>query len=140
MKKRTVVLIAVLVLLVAGTTVARKKSKTEGVCEIHNIFVVGNSESATIVRREIDNRTWMTLVNSEEKADAIFEVSESRSTKRFPIATEQTTISGSITKRGNKELLWNDTASWGEGVVNSGAGSAVKILLGNLKRDAGCKK
>jgi hypothetical protein len=140
MKKRKIILIAVLLVLVSVITEARKKAKTEGLCEIKNVFVIGNSESASILRREIENRTWMTLVNSEEKADAIFEVSESRSTKRFPIATEQTTISGSITKRGTKELLWSDSASFGEGVINSGAGSAVKILLGNLRRDAGCKK
>jgi hypothetical protein len=140
MKKRRIVLIVVFLLLVSGMTEARNKAKTEGVCEIHNVFVTGNSESAKILRQEIEKRTWMTLVNSEEKADGVFEVSEGRSTKHFPIASEQTTVSGSITKTGSKELLWNDSFSVGEGVFNSGAGSAIKILLAHLKSDAGCKK
>jgi hypothetical protein len=109
-------------------------------CELKTAFISGNSESATKVRQELEKRTWLRLVGSADKADATLDVSETRSEKNFPIRTEQTTVSATLTRNSTKEVVWSGSASFGEGVVNSGAGSAVKIVLGHLSREAGCKE
>lgn len=128
----------IVVALAAPAFGRHKQQLHPELCEIKTVEVTGNSESATVVRREIENRTWLKLSPSAEKADAVLEVAESKSTRGFPRATEQTTVSGNLIRKG--EIVWSGSASFGEGVFNSGAGSAVKILLAQLKGDAGgCK-
>jgi hypothetical protein len=95
--------------------------------------------AATDVRKELEKRTWLKLMDSPEKADAVLAIAESQSTKRFPIPTQETNVSANLNK--GDSVLWSDSVSFGEGAFNSGAGSAVKILLSHLNREAGgCKR
>jgi hypothetical protein len=117
-----------------------KRGSHPELCELKTVFVDGNSESANMIHNEIAERTWLKLVASKEHADAVLAIAETKSTRGFPMTTEQTTVSGQLVKPDSDEILWSDSASFGEGVFNSGAGSASKMLLGRLTTDANCKE
>jgi len=135
--------VAVMLLLAAATVAypdrRHKRGSHPELCQLKTVFVDGNSESANMIRNEIAERTWLKLVASKEHADAVLAIAETKSTRGFPVTTEQTTVSGQLIKPGSDEILWSDSASFGEGAFNSGAGSASKMLLGYLRTDAGCK-
>jgi hypothetical protein len=52
------------------------------------------------------------------------------------VRSQRTTVSGEL--RRGATLVWADSAWWDEGVFNSGAGSAVKILLSRLNKQGNC--
>lgn len=117
---------------------SHKKGSRKDLCKIKTVAVTGNSEAANDVRKQLGKRTWLKLVASPKKAGAVLAIAERQSTRRFPIPMQETNVSGNLTK--GDSVLWSDSVSFGEGVFNSGAGSAVKILLSHLNREAGgCK-
>lgn len=108
-------------------------------CAIKKIAIEGNSESAVNVRKQLEKRTWLALSDSSASADAVLKVNESRSEKNFPIRTERTTVSAEMVK-SDGSVVWSGSSWFDEGVFNSGSGSAVKILLSNLQKSAGCQR
>lgn len=138
MRKSIAALLLAFFLILAAVPLAsarRKKGSHPELCEIKTVAVTGNSESASIVRREIEKRTWLKLAASGDKADAVLDIAETKSTRGFPMTQERTTVSGNLTRKD--AIVWSDSSTFGEGPFNSGAGSAVKILLAYLKDDAG---
>jgi len=134
MKITTLILLAA---VVSAPAYARKKhERNPELCNLKTVYVDGNSESASIVRRELEKRTWLKLENDQAKADALLLIVETKSEKNFPIRSERTTVAGEI-RQGTK-LLWSGSGWFDEGVFNSGAGSAVKILLRALNGEAAC--
>ena len=135
-------MLACLLVVTASVRAAgrRNRGSHPELCELKTVFVAGESESADMVRRDIEKKTWLTLVNSPATADATLKVAETRSLKRFPIRSERTTISATLTRTADQQLVWSGSAWWDEGAINSGAGSAAKILLGRLNLEAGCAK
>lgn len=84
-------LTALLIIAVTPAVARRKRGSHPELCEIKSVAVSGNSESASLVRREIEKRTWLKLSPSADKADALLEIAETKSTRGFPTTTEQTT-------------------------------------------------
>ncbi len=140
MKRLWAVTVCVLLVSVTGGAFGhhhkRRKGADPEICALKTVYVRGNSESADIARREIAQRTWLGVADDPQKADAVLDLSERTTEKDFPIRTMRTTVSGEL-KKGSK-LLWSDSAWFDEGVFNSGAGSAVKILLSRLNKAANC--
>lgn len=131
--------LAVLAILIALPAFARRihKGMRHDLCTIKTVFVSGNSESADFVRQQIEKATWLKLVSNASAADGVLKIAEHTHTKHFPIATQETAVSAELWK--GKDLEWSETQTWGEGVFHSGAGSAVKLLLSDLDKEAECK-
>lgn len=131
--------LSMLLLLIASPAFARRFSKgsQHELCSIRTVFISGNSDAADIMRQRIERSTWMRLVRSQKGADGVIDVSQHTHTKHFPIDTQETSVSIEVWR--GKDLDWSDSQTFGEGIFNSGAGSAVKILLDDLNRVAACR-
>jgi hypothetical protein len=139
--KSAISLLALLALAMPASADRRhKRGSHPELCQLKTVFVEGNSESASKIRDEIPKRTWLKLAASKENVDAVLAIAETKSTGGFPMTHEQTTVSGQLTKAGSDEILWSDSASFGELPRGSGAGSAAKILLNYLSVDGDCKQ
>jgi hypothetical protein len=137
MRKIILVLISVFVVQLAALA-RNKKQRDPELCQIQTVYVSGNSESAVLVRRELEKRTWLRLVRDPAEADGELIISETQSERNFPVRSQRTTVSGEL-RRGSA-LVWSDSAWFDEGMFNSGAGSAVQILLSRLNKQANCGK
>jgi hypothetical protein len=138
---KTALLVALIILVTALCFARRiRKGSHHDLCTINTAFVSGNSESAGLVRKQLAKRTWLRLVPSADKADAVLDISETRSEKNFPMRAGQTTVSATLTRNSTKDLVWSGSATFGEGPFNGGAGSAVKVLLGDLSYEANCNR
>ena len=137
--RMSVVIILSLIAFAGAPAWARKKPEPNPeLCQLKTVYVDGNSEAASIVRRELEKRTWLKLENDEAKAEAVLSIAESKSEKNFPIRSETSTVAGQI-RRGTK-LLWSGSGSMGEGLFGfSGGGTSAKMLIFKLNREAGCK-
>ncbi|TAM80409.1 MAG: hypothetical protein EPN47_15930 [Acidobacteria bacterium] len=132
-------LLPMLVILATTPVFARRihKGSRHDLCSIKSVFVDGNSESADIVRQRIEKKTWLKLVPSEDGADGVLKIAEHTLTKHFPISTQETEVSDQLWK--GKKLDWSETKTWDEGVFNSGSGSAARLLLDDLNKEANCE-
>ncbi len=128
-----------LVVVIVGPSWARKKQEPNAeLCAIKTVYVEGNSDSARVVRRELEKRTWLKLENDEAKAEAIFAVAETRTQQSGSLTGENISVSGEI-KSGSK-LLWSDSVQSAVKPLVSNAGDGAKTLLAHLARGGACGK
>jgi len=116
-----------------------KQGSNRELCAIKTVAVAGNSEAATKVRKEVEQRTWLKLVGSPEKADAVLDVAESRTEHGRRISVQKATVSATLTMRSSGEIVWSDSSTFDGDPLRSGASVAAKLVLSHLARQAGCK-
>jgi hypothetical protein len=121
----------------AGPEVKRP-AKRPALCGIKAVYVAAYSEPSVKVEEAVKKRTWLKVVSSPEKANAVLEVHETWSEPDPSTHGGQMTISAILkNKDGN---LWSGSQPWGEGSVNPDPRSAAKELMSKLNEDAGgCK-
>ena len=134
----TMMMIAVAAAPAMGLFRRKKHAPDAALCGLRTVYVSGNSEAAVIARKKIGKLTWLRLVSDKSKADSVLELSDRKSVREFPLPMATDTVSAEL-KRGTK-LLWSGSAHFDEGPLNSGAGSATKIVLDELNRAASCGK
>lgn len=134
---KSFLMIALFVTVCSPAFSRHRKGQHPEICKLRSVFIEGNSEASNLMRRTIEDRTWLKLSNSRS-ADAVLSVSQSQSEKNFPVRMERTTVSVTLAKPDGT-VLWTDSRDFTEGVFNSGAGSAVKLILSDLNKTSGCK-
>ena len=109
-----------------------------GLCGIKTVYVELYSESSGRVEDAVKKRTWLKVVRSQDKANAVLEFHETWGKPDPSTHGEPMTITAVLKSQDGN--LWSGTQSWGDGSVNADLGSAAKALMTKLNEDAGgCK-
>ena len=155
--RRYLLTLMIVGLMFTAPTVARKRKADPALRDIHNLFVKGNNEAATNLRKVLAGHTskldnfmsghgsqggCFTLVGNADAADAVLEVSQERTSGGIESAAgtndATTVVSGTLTdKQGN--LVWSESKQGLSGLVHTGAGDAPRKLAEALESATGCK-
>jgi hypothetical protein len=155
MKKQFVLVIACISL--AAPAWARRHKEDPAVAVIHKLYVKGNNEAASNMRKILGGKTGrldnlmsghgnqggcFQLVGNETAADGVLEVAEERTSggveKLFGSNNASTVVSATLSDRqGN--LVWSDSKQGMSGLVHTGSGDGARNLAFALQRAAGCK-
>lgn len=156
MKNQIILLVACLSLAVPA--VARKHQKEDpAVAAIHKLYVKGNNEAASNMRKILMGRTGkmnnlmsghgdqggcFQIVGNESVADGTLEVAEERTSGGlegfFGTNNASTVVSATLSdKQGN--LVWSDSKQGLSGIIHTGSGDGARNLAFALERAAGCK-
>jgi hypothetical protein len=99
--------------------------------EIKTIFVEGNNESATKIRKHLESSTCFQMVNNKSKADAVMSVSE----ENKPDEGMHWVVTSITLTTPDGDQIWTQSKGGG-GFINSGSGMADDKLLKDLRKDA----
>lgn len=137
--KSLFVTVALLAAAAAGQT---KPNPLTGLAAVHSIFVKGNSESATWIRRELVRQAkvfpkhhreiCLSLADNPKKADAVLDINEAFKAAGI-LSDPGVTASGTLTDAAG-DLLWSDAKGGSSGFIHSGAGGASQFLLLSLEK------
>ena len=117
---------------------AQRPTKLPGLCGIKTVYVELYSESSGRVADAVKKRTWLKVVRSQHKANAVLEFHETWGKPDPSTHGEQMTITAVLKNQDGN--LWSGTQPWGNGSVNSDLSSAARALMSKLNEDAGgCK-
>lgn len=139
MKDLASILLLVTLVAVPSVMAREKAGSRPELCTIKTVAVTGNSEAATKVRREVEQRTWLKLVGSSEKADAVLDIAESRTEHGGLLSVQKATVSATLTQRSSGDIVWSNSRTFNSDPLRSGASVAAKLVLSDLARQAGCK-
>ncbi len=105
---------------------------------VHTMYIKGNNEAANLAKQMLESTTCFKLSRNAGTADAILEIgSKDSESKSLVFGRDvKSVVSATVTNSSGDELF-SLTESFNSGIVNSGMGSATKIVLANLK-EAGC--
>jgi hypothetical protein len=130
---RKLILILALIISPSSLSLARKHKVDPDpvLCAIKTVYVKGNSEGATLIRKELNRGfLWLKLSNSSERADTIMDVAESD--------TPDTTLAGAISHQISVELTKGDETLWSGSAGSISPGAATGKVLLQLKKQAAC--
>jgi hypothetical protein len=116
----------------------RKKADTDPrIQQVRRVFVKGNNEAAVKARENLSKWTCFSLAKNTAEADAVLEFSQQQSVDGavFSSNRERSIVSAELTSKDG-DVLWSKSATGDAGLINTGAGSAARSVLGHLQRDA----
>ena len=121
---------------------ADHQHRLEKLQSVHSIFVAGNNQAAQRIREELEKgKTCFSPALRGADADAVLDVNaDGVHTRSNAVLADirEWIVSGNLTN-ATGELLWSDSVHFGDAPFMSGAKTAAKHLLGDLRRQV-CKK
>ena len=118
------------------------QAPTNPLAAVHSVFVQGNSEVASAIRKELERQAkvfpqhnrevCLSLAVNPKDADAILDIQEQAKLGGI-IAGPGVTASGMLTNHEG-DMLWSDAKSGDNGMIHSGAGGAAQFLLQSLEK------
>ncbi|HEU0048895.1 MAG: hypothetical protein DMG81_10370 [Acidobacteria bacterium] len=109
--------------------------RTEKLRSIRLVFVDGNNQAASHIRKELKKekqRSCLREALKAEDADAVLEIDSHSEVESGPFAERHWIVSGKLHSK-NGEVLWNDSERLEDEPFNSGEKTAAKVLLGHLQ-------
>jgi hypothetical protein len=124
---------------------AHKKEADPSVAAVGTIYVDGDSEVSTAVRRKLiaiaekeENGACFQVAGNPDKADAVLKIGQNETTGGFWGNGRTTTVAtGNLTNKDG-DLIWSDSKQGANGLIHTGAGSAAENVLHSLWQSAGC--
>jgi hypothetical protein len=109
--------------------------RTEKLRSIRLVFVDGNNQAASHIRKELKKekqRGCLREALKAEDADAVLEIDSHSEVESGPFAERHWIVSGKLHSK-NGEVLWSDSERLEDEPFNSGGKTAAKVLLGHLQ-------
>lgn len=109
--------------------------RTEKLRSIRLVFVDGNSQAASHIRKELKKekqRGCLREAFKAEDADAVLEIDSDSEVGSGPFGERQWIISGKLHSKSG-EVLWSNNERLEDTPFNSGGKTAARVLLGNLQ-------
>ena len=132
------------VIFMIGICLAQAQTKgdqTEKLRSIRLVFVDGNNQAASHIRKELKKEKQKGCLREAlkaEDADAVLEIDSDSEAESGPFAVRQWIVSGKLNSKSG-EVLWSDSARLEDAPLNSGGKTAAKLLLDQLQKHV-CEK
>ena len=132
-----------LVVLALSLSLSAKDPRLQ---EVTTIFVQGNSEAAThvrklLVKRSGKGKTCLRLMGKAEAADAVLEIAQDETGGDGLMNRRRDVVSGVLTL-ADGDLVWSKTRRFQGGAFGmiKGSKNAAKLLVGDLEKACDCKR
>lgn len=112
-----------------------KDDRTEKLRSIRLVFVDGNNQAASHIRKELKKekqKGCLTEASKAEDADAVLEIDSHSEVESGPFAERHWIVSGKLHSKSG-EVLWSESERLEDEPFNSGGKIAAKELLGQLQ-------
>ena len=112
-----------------------KDDQTEKLRSIRLVFVEGNNQAASLIRKELKKEKQKGCLREAlkaEYADAVLEIDSDSEAESGPFAVRQWIVSGKLHSKSG-EVLWSESERLEDEPLSSGGKTAAKVLLGHLQ-------
>ena len=125
-------------ILMIGICLAQAQTeddRTEKLRSIRVVFVDGNNQAASHIRKELKKekqRGCLREALKAEDADAVLEIDSHSEAESGPFAERHWIVSGRLHSKSG-EVLWSESERLEDEPFNNGGKTAAKVLLGQLQ-------